>query len=166
MRSLSLFIFMLLLFGGGFAVLNWSAFTQPVTLSFAFTQLQAPLGLMMLSLLALVAVYFLLLLASSQSQAALAARRSAKELAELRERSDQAEASRLADLRALIEAGLRQQDERRQEAVTTLLARIDRLDAELRDALKLGENSLAAHLGEIDDRIERGFSGNPSPEGR
>lgn len=165
MRTLTLFIFLLILAAGGLAAFNWAALAQPGSLSLGVTQLEAPLGLVMLGLLALVTVYFLLLVASQQSQAVLAARRNARELAALRDQADKAEASRLAELRTLIENGLRQQGERQQEATAAVVARLDRLDAELREALKTGENSLTAHLGEIEDRIERGFGGKPPPEG-
>jgi len=166
MRTLTLFILLLILAAGGLAALNWTALAQPGSLSLGLIQVQAPLGLVMLGLLAVVALYFLLLLASQQSQAVLAARRNAKELAALREQADKAEASRLAELRMLIENGLRQQGERQQEATAAVVARLDRLEADLREALKTGENSLAAHLGEIEDRVERGFGGTPAPEGR
>ena len=43
-----------------FAALNWSAFLAPATLSFGFAQVQAPLGLIMLGLLAIVIALFLM----------------------------------------------------------------------------------------------------------
>lgn len=165
MKTTSLFIFMLLLAGVGLATLNWAALSQPGTISLGLTELQAPLGLVLLGLLALVAVYFLLLVATLQSQAALAARRGARELSDMRARADQAEASRLAELRALLETGLRTQGERQDQATASLVARIDKLEADLNAAMKSGENSLSAHLGEIEDRVERGFGGKALPEG-
>lgn len=164
MRTLTLFILLLVLAAAGLAALNWEALAQPGSLSLGVTQVQAPLGMVLLGLLALVTLYFLLLVASQQSQAVLAARRNAKELAALREQADKAEASRLAELRTLLESGLRKQVEGQQQATDAIVARLDRLEAELREALKIGENSLAAHLGELEDRVERGFGRGLAPE--
>jgi uncharacterized integral membrane protein len=109
-----------------FAVLNWGAFLAPTTLSFGVAQVQAPLGLIMLGLLAVLTALFLLYVVYLQTTVILEWRRREKELQASRELADQAEASRLTELRA-------------------------HLDSRLTEI----ENSLSAQLGEMRDRHER-----------
>jgi hypothetical protein len=59
-RTLVLIIFILLV--AGFVALNFEAILTPTTLNFAVTEVQAPLGLVLLGMLALVLVVFLLAL--------------------------------------------------------------------------------------------------------
>jgi uncharacterized integral membrane protein len=61
-----------------FAALNWTAFVAPTTLSFGVAQVQAPLGLIMLGLLAILTALFLLYLAYLQTTVILEWRRHAK----------------------------------------------------------------------------------------
>jgi len=109
-----------------FAALNWSAFVAPTTLSFGVTEVQAPLGLIMLALLAVLTTLFLLYVAYLQTTVILEWRRHAKELQAQRELADQAEASRFTELRA----------------------HVDRRLGEI-------ESSLSAQLGEMRDRLQR-----------
>jgi len=89
-----------------FAALNWSAFLAPTTLSLGFAQVQAPLGLIMLGLIALLTALFLGYLVYLQTTVLLESRRHAKELQAQRELADQAEASRFTELRAYLDARL------------------------------------------------------------
>jgi hypothetical protein len=63
-----------------FAALNWSALVAPTPLSLGVAQVQAPLGLIMLGLIALLAALFLGYLVYLQSAVLLEARRHAREL--------------------------------------------------------------------------------------
>jgi len=63
-----------------FAAVNWGAFTTPATLSLLFTTVQAPLGLIMLGLAAMLAVLFLVFFVYLQTSVIIEARRYAREL--------------------------------------------------------------------------------------
>jgi uncharacterized membrane protein len=89
-----------------FVALNWSAFLAPTTLSVGFAQVQAPLGLLMLALLAVLTAVFLTYLVYVQTTVLLESRRHAKELQAQRELADQAEASRFTELRGFIDTRL------------------------------------------------------------
>lgn len=86
-----------------FAVLNWSVIMAPTTLSLGFAEVQAPLGLVLLGLIALLSVLFLVYAVYLQSSVLLEARRHARELQASRELADQAEASRFTELRDRVE---------------------------------------------------------------
>jgi uncharacterized integral membrane protein len=137
-----------------FVTLNWSAFVAPTTLSLGFGEVQAPLGLVMLGLVILLTTLFLFFVVYLQTSVLLEARRHAKELHANRELADQAEASRFTDLRGYLETELQQVAERETQASTTLLARIDALDRDLRSTIEQSGNTLAAYIGELEDRLE------------
>jgi len=107
-----------------FAALNWGVIMTPTTLSLGFAEVQAPLGLVLLVMLAVVSALFLFYLVYLQTTVLLEHRRHARELETQRQLADQAEASRFTELRTLLEA------------------RLDQL-----------ENSLAASIGELADRL-------------
>jgi hypothetical protein len=121
---------------------NWGAFTTSTVLTLGVVDFTAPLGLLMLIALTLVAVGFLSVMALWQGRVLSDSRRHARELAEHRSIAENAEASRLTALRAQIAADL-----------TRLEARIDAAEGGLRNDLHEGINSLAAMVGEMDDRL-------------
>lgn len=123
---------------GLFAAINWPVFNAPTALSLGFTQIEAPLGLIMLSLVAFLCVLFAAWVIALQASALLESRRQTKELQAQRDLADKAEASRFTELRG------------------ELMARLDRLQQESRTSLEQAANTLAAHIGELEDRLERG----------
>jgi hypothetical protein len=140
---------------GGLAALNWQTFNTPTALWLGVTTVQAPLGLVMLGLTALLTAFFLVFIVYLQSSVLLEARRHAKELQANRELADQAEASRFTELRRFIELEMQSVVRQDIDSRTALLARMDRLDAETLAAVNQSGNSLAAHIGEVEDRLER-----------
>ena len=145
-----------------FAAINWSAFMAPTNLSLGFTALQAPLGMILLGLMALLTALFLLILVSLQTSALLGARRYARELQAQRELADDAEASRLTELRAFLDVEFRKLAERSDESKATLSERLDQLHWDLRAVFEQSVNNLAAYFGELDDRLE-GETGDRKP---
>lgn len=140
---------------GGLAALNWETFNAPTTLWLGVTTVQAPLGLVMLGLTAVLTAFFLIFIIYLQSSVLLEARRHARELQVNRELADQAEASRFTELQRFIELEMQAIVRQDGESRTALLARLDRLDAELLAAVNQSGNTLAAYIGEVEDRLER-----------
>lgn len=138
-----------------FAALNWGAFAAPTMLSLGVAEVQAPLGLIMLGLLVVLTVLFLMFIVYLQTSVLLEARRHARELQANRELADQAEASRFTDLRSYLEAELRSFAERDAETKAALLSRIDEVDRDLRTSIEQSGNTLAAYIGEIEDRLDK-----------
>jgi len=156
MQIRTLFFVIILGAIGSLAALNWTAFNTPTQLWLGVTTVQAPLGLVMLGLTATLSAFFLILIIYLQSSVLLEARRHAKELQAHRERADQAEASRFTELHRYIE--LEMQAASRQDLVLqdVLLERLDRLDIGVLAAIEQSGNAVAAHIGELEDRLERG----------
>jgi hypothetical protein len=157
-RAIALFIGLTLL--GGFALLNWAAFTTPQTLELGVTTVSAPLGAIMLGVVVFMALLFTVWAISMQSAALFESRRLSKELHAQRELADKAEASRFVELRSFLSAELLRVSQASYEARADLLARIDRLQDETRTRLDEHENSVAASIGEFEDRIEHQYIGD------
>lgn len=136
-----------------FAALNWGSFMAPTTLSLAFTTITAPLGLIMLGFVATITALFLAFVIYLQGTVLVDARRHAKELHAQRELADKAEASRFSELRTYMESQFAATAEREELAIQRLEARIDRLDRDFGAAIERTEASMAAYLGELDNRL-------------
>jgi hypothetical protein len=153
MKISSIFLLLALVVIGAFAALNWPAFNQPTTLSLGFTSVTAPLGLIMLGLLVAVSALFLAYLVTLQTSVLLETRRHARELQAHRALADQAEASRFTELRKFIETELNARTAREAEMHNALLAKMDRLDDSVRGAMQDASNTMAAYMGQMDDRL-------------
>ena len=132
---------------------------SPTTLSVGFTTVEAPLGLILLGIAACLTLLFLVYVVYLQSSTLMESRRYGRELKAQREIADQAEASRIAQLQSFLETELRKFANQTEEAKAGVLARLDQLDRDLRSAVEQSGNSLAAYLGEIEDRFERTSGG-------
>ena len=158
-RAITLFLVVVLI--GMFALVNWPAFTTPVPLSLVFTTVLAPPALIMLGLLLFMSLLFAVWAFSLQGTTLMEMRRQNKELQAQRALADSAEASRFSELRSFVTAESARVAQVTQALRTDMLARLDRLQDESRLAWEQNTNSLAAHLGEIEDRLERGTLPGP-----
>ena len=139
-----------------FTAVNWSAFTTPTTLSVIFATIEAPLGLVLLGMVVLLAALFLIYVVYLQSSVLFETRRHARELHAQRELAEHAEISRLHDLRLFLETQLQNLGKQTEQSKAELSARLDQLERELRQSIEQCQNSLAASMAEIDDRLEHG----------
>jgi len=133
----ALVFFLVLVLVGLFALINWPAFSALTPLSLGFTTVQAPLGFIMLGFIAFLCVLFTVWVISLQAGSLMESRRQTRELQAQRDLADKAEASRFTELR------------------TELMARLDRLQSDSRNAIEQNANSVAAQLGQLEDRLER-----------
>jgi len=140
---------------GALAALNWETFTTPTDLWLGVTTVHAPVGMVMLGLCAVLLAFFLTFIIYLQSSVLLEARRHARELQVNRELAEQAETSRFTELRRFIEAELQVRDTQNNEARAAMMARLDKLDASIATIVDQTGNSLAAQIGEIEDRLVR-----------
>lgn len=148
-------LFAVLAFIGLFALLNWPAFAATTPLSLGFTTVEAPLGLIMLGAVAFTSVLFIVWAVTLQAGALRDARRMTRDLQVQRDLADRAEASRFTELRNFVAAELAVVAQQSETARIATLGRLDRLQSEMRILLDQSANSLAASLGELEDRLER-----------
>lgn len=144
LRSIVLLLTMLAI--AVLAALNWAALSAPVLVSLGLTTLEAPLGLLMLGLTALLAVVGVAYVLSLQGSVLLETRRHTKELQAQRELADKAEASRFTELRSFLET-------QQQQTHTALLARLDHLETRLAARAQESDNTTAAYVGQLEQQL-------------
>jgi hypothetical protein len=137
------------------ALLNWPALSALTTVSLGVAQVQAPLGLMVLALTAVLGLLFIVYIVVQQAGAVSEGRLHAKELAAQRDLADRAEASRFSELRAYLDGELRRIETQAAEQRGGLLTRIDSLQGSLQAKFDEATRSLSAYIGEVDDKLDR-----------
>ncbi|MES2499380.1 MAG: LapA family protein [Pseudomonadota bacterium] len=140
-------------------ILNWSTIMAPTTLNLGVAEVNAPLGLVMLGMIAVLTALFLIFIVYLQTSVLFEARRHAKELQTNRELADKAEASRFTELRQFMDAEIQKQAAAQAELKAAFMSKIDVLNAEINQAINQSGNSLSAYIGELEDRLETRFPG-------
>jgi hypothetical protein len=153
MKLRTFLLLLVVLVIGAFTLLNWSVIMAPTELSVGLAQVQAPLGLIMLGMMAVLTLVFLVYLLYLQTTVMFDARGQAKELQTQRKLADQAEASRFTELRSFLDAEFKRQSASDLEVKAALLGRIDGLERDLRLVVEQSGNSVAANVAEMDDRL-------------
>ena len=138
-----------------FSLLNWTAFTTPTTLSLGFAEVQAPLGLIMLAVTAVVSALFLFYIVVQQAGVIMETRRNTKELNAQRDLADKAEASRFSELRSFLDTELRKIEAQGAAATREIASRVDVLQQQLQAKLDESTRSLSACVGEVDEKLDR-----------
>jgi uncharacterized integral membrane protein len=146
LRTFSLLIIVALI--ALLAALNWNTLATPSAVSLGVAEIQAPLGVLMLALTCLMAVFFLAYVLWMQGSVLMESRRHAKEMQAQRDLADKAEASRFTELRGVLE-DLHQQN--RQD----VLARLDALEAHLVSRAQESDNSTAAYVGQLEQQVQQ-----------
>ena len=160
---MSLRALLLLIVGAAIAAfigVNWGAMTTPTDLNLVFTEIRAPLGLVLLGLMALLSAVFVGLVAYTQGTVLMETRRHAKELSAQRELADKAEASRFTDLRAHLDKEVARLSEVIEGHTRETLARVDRAEMGLRDRpvdLEIGRlvQAVESHNRDLHARVDR-----------
>lgn len=159
-RTLSIAFVLVLL--ALFALLNWGAFAAPTELNLGPTSVQAPLGLVMLSVTALLCGLFVLYVIVQQAGGIVESRRYAKELQSQRELADKAEASRFTDLQNYLSGELGQLRERSAEQTAQADQRVAQMEQRLLQKLEESTRVLSAYVGEVDDKLDRSLALRPT----
>lgn len=129
------------------ATLNWGLLLTPGPVSFGVTTIEAPLGIMMLALTILLAVFFVAYVLMLQGSVLLDTRRHAKEMQVQRELADQAEASRFTEMKTFLET-------QSQQTHAALMERIETLEARVMARSKESDNSNAAYWGQLENQLQ------------
>ncbi|MDR1969127.1 MAG: LapA family protein [Burkholderiaceae bacterium] len=148
-----------------FIGINWAEMTRPTELSLGFTELKAPVGVVMIGLMALLSALFVALVAYQQGTLLLEARRHAKALAIQRDLADKAEASRFTELRAHLDREVERLSGVIENHTRETLSRVDRAEIGLRDRPVDAEIGRLVHAVEMlhhdlharVDRLEMGL---------
>jgi hypothetical protein len=151
----SAFLFVIVLLIAALAALNWGTLSAPTDVWLGFMTVSAPLGLIMLGLTVVLATFFLVYVLYLHSSVLLDTKRHTKEMQVQRDLADKAEASRFTELRNFLEAQENKHMARNADRHTAVLARMDQLEAAVRLRSDQTDNTVAAHIGQLEDRMER-----------
>lgn len=156
MRIRTLLMLLFCVLAAAFIALNWGELSRPTTLSMGFVQTQGPLGLVMVGLMLLAILVFGAYALAIQTASLLETRNHAKEMKTQRELAEKAEVSRFTELRTLIERS--ENDSRTQAAELRQLVteQLQAVQKDMQTAIENSGNTLAAYMGELEDRMERG----------
>lgn len=154
MRSRAVVLVVAILLIAGFAALNWGEIIRPTSVWFGPFVADAPLGAILLGLLALAVVVFAVSAGALRTQSLMESRQHYKTLEAQRELADKAEASRFTDLRQHLDAQLRELRERDAIAATELQKAVVESQRELRTQLEQINRTIAARLTELEHRLE------------
>ena len=128
------------------AALNWYTLSALTVVSLGVMTIEAPLGLIMLGLTALLAVFFLAYVLSLQGSVLMDTRRHTKEMQAQRELADKAEASRFTELRSFLEG-------QNQRSQGELMGRLDLLESRVAKRVQESDNSTAAYVGQLEQQL-------------
>jgi uncharacterized integral membrane protein len=146
MRARLLILVLVILAVAGFAVQNWPEINRQSQLTFGVVQAEAPLGLILLTLLGIALLVFAVGAATLRTQNLVESRRHAKAFHAQRELADNAEASRFTDLRQMLDAHLRENRQRDSVATTELDKAMAQHQRELRNQLEQMYHLLTGRL--------------------
>lgn len=154
MRLRSLLIIVAAALMAAFVLLNWQVFTIPTSLNLGWQTVTAPLGLVMLGLLALATAIYLISSAATHTRNLMDARQHQRALQAQRDLAERAEASRFTDLRTQLESHLRETRQRDTQAASEVSQAIERIQRDLRNQGEQIQRVLAMRLGEMEARLE------------
>lgn len=157
MRIRTLLLIVLILLIAAFVALNLEAILQPTRLNLGLSEIQAPLGLVMLGMLVVVLVAFLLALVVFQTSHLMEVRRITREAADQRNLADKAEASRFTELRDYLRTELLAVAARENDLSEKQLQRMESVKVALTQTIEQTANGLNASVGELEDRFVRQF---------
>lgn len=157
MKFRTVLLLLLILMVAGLVALNLDEVLRPTALNLGVTSVEAPLGLVMLGLMAVLLLVALTLLVLNQTSHLMEMRRITKEATEQRHLADKAETSRFVELREFMQQELQALTARDQAAEARVNQRLDELQVRLAEVIEQTGNGLGAGLGELEDRLERQF---------
>ncbi|HSV82266.1 MAG TPA: hypothetical protein VLK85_23995, partial [Ramlibacter sp.] len=154
MRSRAILLVLAILLIAGFAALNWGEIIRPTSVWFGPFVADAPLGAILLGLLAVAVVIFAVSAGAMRTQSLMESRHHFKTLEAQRELADKAEASRFTELRQHLDTQLRELRDRDAIAATEFEKAMVQSQRELRTQLEQINRTIAARLTELEHRLD------------
>jgi len=154
MRARMLLMVLAILAVAGFAAQNWSEIVRPTNVTFGVVQSQAPLGLILLTLLGLTLLVALAAVASMRTRSLMESRQHARELHAQRELAEKAEVSRYTELRQVLDNHLRETRQRETVVNTELERTLGQHQRELRNQLEQMYHLLTSRMTELERRLD------------
>lgn len=154
MRARLILLVLVTLAVAGFAALNWPEFQRTAPLNFGVFTMEAALGAILLTLLAIGLLAFLVSSSVLRSRMMITENRFSRDLQVQRDLADKAEASRFTELRQFLDGHFRETHQREAMVSTELEKSMVQSLRELRSQVESMNHMLARRLGEADVRAD------------
>ncbi len=158
MKILGPFILLAMIALAVFTLANWSVLMTPTELSFVAFRLEAPMGLILLGTIVGFVAFFSMYVLILRTTMLMDARRYERELSVQQKLAEQAEASRLSELRNQLEQSFAELHDKTDTTRKELSTRLDDMEQALRNVVEESGRSLSAYIGEVEDKLDRGLS--------
>lgn len=158
MKILGPLIFTGLIVLGVFTLTNGDALNAPANLSFLVFRFEAPLGIVLLGIIVTFVAIFTVYILILRTTMLMDARRYERELSAQQKLAEQAEASRLSELRNQLEQSFAELRDTTDTTRKELGTRLDDMEQALRNVVEESGRSLSAYIGEVEDKLDRGPS--------
>lgn len=155
MHLRTVFLILIFVFCSIFLIVNWEGVMAPVTVNLLYTEIQAPLGLILLlgpGLLILVSLVYGFI---QQASLSMELRKVNKQLQGARDLAQKAELSRINDLKKDFNQLIKQLQEQNEARHAALTARLATIEEELESNTRVTIDSISASVGEVEDRLNQ-----------
>ncbi len=155
MHLRTVFILLVFVFCSIFLIVNWEGVIAPVSVNLLWTEIQAPLGLILLLGPGLLIFISLIYGFIQQASLAMELRRVNKQLKLAQDLADKAELSRFNELKKDIDAQVKMLEEKNNARHASLMTKLTAIEEELESNTRMTINSISASVGEVEDRLDQ-----------
>jgi biopolymer transport protein ExbB/TolQ len=154
MRARLLFLVIAILAVAGFAALNWSEVMRTTPLNFGIFVMDAAMGAILLTLLAIGLMAWLLSSTVLRSRMLITENRYTRDLQHQRDLADKAEASRFTELRQYLDSHFRENRQRDAVVTTEFEKTMLQSQRDLRAQMEQMSRALDTRLGQLESRFD------------
>ena len=155
MHLRTVFLLLLFILCSIFLIVNWEGVMANVTVNLLWTEIQAPLGLILLlgpGLLILICLVYGFI---QQAGLSMELRRVNKQLQQARDLAQKAELSRFTELKSEMQKQITELQNQSASRHSSLMAAINGVQAAVDESGQETVNSLSASVGEVEDRLSQ-----------
>ena len=155
MHLRSVFLLLLFVLCSVFLIVNWEGVMAEVNVNLLWTEIQAPLGLILLLGPGLLILLCLIYGFVQQAALSMDLRRVNKQLQQARDLAQKAELSRFTELKNELQKQITELQNQSAARHSSLMAAVNGVQAAVDESAQETVNSLSASVGEVEDRLSQ-----------
>lgn len=155
MHLRSVFLLLLFVLCSVFLIVNWEGVMAEVNVNLLWTEIQAPLGLILLMGPGLLILICLIYGFVQQAGLSMELRRVNKQLQQARDLAQKAELSRFTELKSEMQKQITELQNQSASRHSSLMAAVNGVQAAVDESAQGTVNSLSASVGEVEDRLSQ-----------
>ena len=155
MHLRSVFLLLLFVLCSVFLIVNWEGVMAEVNVNLLWTEIQAPLGLILLMGPGLLILICLIYGFVQQAGLSMELRRVNKQLQQARDLAQKAELSRFTELKSEMQKQITELQNQSASRHSSLMAAVNGVHAAVDESAQETVNSLSASVGEVEDRLSQ-----------